>query len=103
MNKIGAVGDLDSIIGFKTLGIDIFPTPKEYASQVINRLANGGYAIIFITEHAAQCAQEAIDRYKTSAYPVIIPIPGNQGATGFGMRGIRANVEKAIGADILLD
>ncbi len=101
MNKIGVVGDLDSIIGFKTLGIDVYPATGDEVTRVLNRLAVGGYAIIFITEQAADAAAETIDRYKTSPFPAIIPIPGNRGTTGFGMQGIHANVEKAIGADIL--
>ena len=70
-------------------------------SKTIHQLATGGYAIIFVTEQAAEAASEMIDRYKTSPFPAIIPIPGNRGTTGVGMNGIHANVEKAIGADIL--
>ena len=33
----------------------------------------------------------------------VIPIPGSQGSNGLGMRRVRANVEKAIGADILFN
>ncbi len=101
MNKIGVVGDSDSVIGFKSLGIDVYPATGGEVMKVINRLATGGYAIIFVTEQAAEVAAETIDRYKTSPFPAIIPIPGNRGTTGFGMKGIRQNVEKAIGADIL--
>ncbi len=35
--------------------------------------------------------------------PAIIPIPGSRGNTGLGMQKLRANVEKAIGADILFE
>jgi len=103
MNRIGVVGDSDSIIGFKALGIDVFPATGDDVSKTIFQLANGGYAIIFVTEQAAEAAAEMIDRYKTSPFPAIIPIPGNRGTTGLGMRNIRANVEKAIGADILFE
>ena len=102
MNKIGVVGDSDSIIGFKALGIDVYPATGDEVSATIFQLATGGYAIIFVTEQAAEAAAEMIDRYKTSPYPAIIPIPGNRGTTGVGMKNIRANVEKAIGADILV-
>jgi V/A-type H+-transporting ATPase subunit F len=100
MNKIGVVGDSDSVIGFKALGIDVFPATGGEIMKAINRLAAEGYAIIFVTEQAAETAAETIDRYKTSPFPAIIPIPGNRGTTGFGMKGIRANVEKAIGTNI---
>ena len=57
--------------------------------------------IYFPFSSAAEMVAETIDRYKTIAYPAIIPIPGRTGAKGIGMKGVRANVEKAIGADIL--
>lgn len=101
MGKIGVIGDSDSVLGFKSLGIDVYPATGGDVMKRINQLATKGYAIIFITEQAAEQAVETIDRYKTSPFPAIIPIPGNRGTTGFGMKGIRANVEKAIGADIL--
>jgi V/A-type H+/Na+-transporting ATPase subunit F len=103
MNKIGVVGDSDSIIGFKALGIDVFPAVGGEVMKSINRLANEGYAIIFVTEQAAETAAETIERYKTSPFPAIIPIPGNRGTTGFGMKVIRDNVEKAIGTNIFFD
>ncbi len=102
MNKIGVVGDSDSILGFKALGLDVYPVSgADDTSATIFQLAASGYAIIFVTEQAAESAAEMIDRYKTSPFPAIIPIPGNRGATGIGLKNIRANVEKAIGADIL--
>ncbi len=103
MNKIGVVGDSDSIIGFKALGIDVYPAVGGEVMKAINRLAADGYAIIFVTEQAAEVSAETIDKFKTSPYPAIIPIPGNRGTTGLGMRNIRANVEKAIGTDIFFD
>ena len=101
MNKIGVVGDMDSILGFKALGIEVFPATGAEVSKEIFRLATEGYAIIFVTEQAAETAAETIDRFKTEPFPAIIPIPGNRGTTGFGMKGIRANVEKAIGSDVI--
>ena len=48
----------------------------------------------------AQCS-EAIDKFKTETFPAIIPIPDSHGPSGVAMAAIKANVEKAIGADIL--
>jgi len=103
MKRIGVVGDSDSIIGFKSLGIDVFPATGDDTGKTIFKLAEEGYAIIFVTEEAAGKASETIERYKTQPYPAIIPIPGNKGSLGLGMKGIRENVEKAIGTDIFFD
>lgn len=101
MAKIGVIGDADSVMGFKALGIDTYSVTAEEAPRMIHKLAKEKYAVIFIAEKTARLASEAISRYKSVPYPAIIPIPGNYGSTGFGMAALKANVEKAIGVDIL--
>ena len=58
-------------------------------------------AVILITEDTAARIPEAISRYRADPVPAIIPIPGASGSNGLGMANVRANVEKAVGADIL--
>lgn len=100
--KIGVVGDKDSVLAFKALGIDVFPviTPDE-AKHAVDRLARTDYAVIFITEQAAQNIEETIERYNKSVLPAVILIPGNQGSLNIGMQRISDNVEKAVGMNIL--
>jgi V/A-type H+-transporting ATPase subunit F len=102
MRKIAAIGDRDSVLGFKALSIDVYPvTNDEEAARTVFTLAREEYAVIFITEQAARGIQDMIDRFKTAPYPAIIPIPSNQGTLGLGMEMLKKNVEKALGADIL--
>jgi len=102
MYKIGVIGDKDSILGFKALGISVFPTTDtKQASQTLIELAKEKYAIIFITEQLAKDIKDYIDVYKQLLTPAIILIPNNQGTLGIGMNAVRESVEKAIGADIL--
>ncbi|MEF9894246.1 MAG: V-type ATP synthase subunit F [Clostridia bacterium] len=102
MQKIAAVGSRDTVLAFKALGLDVAPVDTaEEASRTVFELAQAGCAVIFITEELADQIGETIERYKTQALPAIIPIPGATGSTGSGMRKVRSNVEKAIGADIL--
>ncbi|MDL2225666.1 V-type ATP synthase subunit F [Eubacteriales bacterium OttesenSCG-928-M02] len=102
MSRIAAIGDKDSVLGFSALSIDVFPTKTgEETTREIFRLAREGYAVIFITEEAAAGATDMIERFRTEAYPAIIPIPSNQGASGVGTEMLKKNVEKALGADIL--
>lgn len=102
MPKIGVLGDKDSILGFKAVGVDVFPqTDGERASRLLHQLVKDRYAVLFVTESLAAQMDEAMERYRAKAYPVIIVIPGNQGSTGLGMQGIRDCVERAVGADIL--
>lgn len=102
MYKIGVIGEKDSILGFKALGLSVFPVvgPDE-TSKVLHKLAREDYAVIYITEQAARNIISDIDIYKDSRLPAIILIPGNQGSLGIGMRGVKKSVERAVGADIL--
>ena len=59
------------------------------------------YDIIFITEQYAEKLPDLISRYKTRPFPAVIPMPSVSGTTGYGRRLVKADVEKAIGTDIL--
>jgi V/A-type H+-transporting ATPase subunit F len=103
-DKIGIVGEKNSIGCFRLLGLDVFEedTPRGIA-RTLNRMAKENYAVIFITEQAAVLAAETIDKYKSLPFPAVIPIPSGRGSLGVGLSGIRKNVEKAIGTELYLD
>ncbi|GIM29553.1 V-type ATP synthase subunit F [Clostridium polyendosporum] len=100
--KIGVVGDKDSVLAFKALGLDVFPVVEhEEARKTIDRLAMRNYAVIFVTEHVAKEIEETIERYNRQTLPAVILIPSNQGTLNIGMKRISDNVEKAVGVNIL--
>ena len=98
---MGAVGERDAVLCFKAIGMRVIPTSSpDETSRALFRLVKEGVRVIFITETAAL---EALERYQTQADVAVIPIPGSQGSTGYAMARVKANVEKAIGADILFN
>lgn len=102
MYKIAVLGDKDSVLGFKALGLDVFPADSaEQARPILHRLAKEGYAIVYVTEQLAVGLSGEIDRYKDDLTPAIILIPGKEGSLGIGMDNIKTAVERAVGADIL--
>ena len=102
MYKIAAMGDRNSIYGFVSLGISIFPVDESTeAIKTLRRISESGYAVIFITEGLASQIQTEIDRYKDEPLPAIIPIPGVSGNTGIGMKQVSQFVERAVGSDIV--
>ncbi|MCQ2482841.1 MAG: V-type ATP synthase subunit F [Clostridia bacterium] len=104
MSKIAAMGDRDSIYGFASVGLEIFPLDRmENPAQTLNKLANGDYAIILVTEALAKELEQEIDKYSDRPLPVILTIPGVTGNEGMGMKAISKSVEKAVGSDILQD
>lgn len=102
MYKIGVVGDKDSILAFKALGIDVYPVvDSDEARKTVDKMAFENYAVIFLTEQLAQHLDETIERYNRKMIPAIILIPSNQGTLNIGKQRISDNVEKAVGVNIL--
>lgn len=102
MYKIGVIGDRESILGFKAVGLDVFPVddPDE-ARKILKRIAKEDFAIIYITEQVYKFMMDEVDEYTDSRLPAIIPIPGKDGTLGIGMTSVKKSVERAVGADIL--
>lgn len=101
MYKIAVMGDKDTVLGFKALGLSVFPCNKENAKDILHTLAKEEYAIIYITEQLAKTLKAEIDMYKDAIAPAIILIPSKEGSLGIGMDNVRLSVERAVGADIL--
>ena len=73
--KIGVVGDKDSVLAFKALGIDVFPVVEpDEARKTIDKMAMNDYAVIFVTEQVAKDIEETIEsnaRYTQSFFIII--------------------------------
>ena len=102
MYKIAVLGDSDSVLGFRALGLEACPvsTPEE-GREALHRMARENYAIIYMTEQLAARLSGDIARYKDALTPAIILIPGKEGSLGIGMANVKTAVERAVGADIL--
>lgn len=104
MYRTAVIGDRDSIYGFAALGLDTFPvTDPAEASKKLRQLAEGEYAVVYITEALAAQIQAEIDRYRLAPLPAIIPIPGVSGNTGMGILNVKKSVEQAVGSDIIFN
>lgn len=100
--KIAVLGDKDSVLGFKALGLEAFPADTvEEARTILHRLAKGEYAVVYLTEQYAVHMEAELARYKDELTPAIILIPGKEGSLGIGMANVKRAVERAVGADIL--
>ena len=102
MYKIAVIGEYDSIYGFAALGLDTFPvSDPDEAKQKLHKLAEGAYAVIYITEALAAVLEHEVEKYREEMLPAIIQIPGVSGNTGAGVAGVKKSVEQAVGSDIL--
>lgn len=100
--RIAVLGDQDSVLGFKALGLDVYPAETvDAARETLHRLAKENTAIVYLTEQLAEGLEPEITRYKDNLTPAIILIPGKSGSLGIGMANVKKSVERAVGADIL--
>jgi len=102
MNKIAIMGYKDSIIGFKLLGIDLFPvTDAVQAKENLERMAKEKYAVVFITEEIAREIMNNVNELQRQSTTSFTVIPGKLGNKNIGLTLLKKNIEKAIGKDIL--
>ena len=105
MYKMAVLGDRDSIYGFAAIGLDIYPVSMTddgtEGARTLRELADGNYAVIYVTEALAVKLKDEILRYHSLKLPAIIPIPGISGNTGLGLKLVKRSVEQAVGSDIL--
>jgi len=99
MAKIAVIGDRDSVLGFRALGLEVH-TVEDSTRHLLRKAAEEGCAAVFLTEALAAPLQEEIDRYKEALTPAIVLIPGKGGSLGLGETALHNAVERAVGADI---
>ncbi len=99
---MGVVGEKDAVLAFRALGMEVIDaTTASEVALGVHQLVQQGIRVLFITEAAANVGTETLGKYYSDPNITIIPIPGTTGTDGLGLKEVRKNVEKAIGADIL--
>ena len=72
MYRAAVIGDRDSIYGFAALGLEVFPvTDSEMGSKTLRRLAEGEYAVIYITEALAAELEHELDHFRLQPLPAL--------------------------------
>lgn len=103
-NKIAVIGDKDSVLAFKSVGVEVFDaTTAEQARSLIKKLSQGDYAVLFVAENLAEQIPDVLAKAKLKPFPAVTPIPTTANGSGFGMQGIKQDVEKAIGVDVIFN
>ena len=102
MPEIAMIGDKDSILGFKSLGVAIFPVnTTEECITALKEVIKQDYKVAFITEQMAPEPNEIVELLSGRTFPVVTMIPSNRGSTGMALQRLQTLVRKAAGADIL--
>ena len=101
-SNLAIVGDGESILCFKSVGIDAYDTDEREANNLVRKLARS-YKIIFITENLYPAVEDFIKKLDDKPYPIVIAIPSKAGSDGSGMRMLHSLSEKALGVDIIFN
>lgn len=101
MYGVAVLGDRDSVIGYRALGMTVIDIdePQDVISAIDELMADH-YSVIFLTETLAEKNQDELKKYRDRGLPSIIPIPSMKGSTGFGMRQISESVRRAVGINL---
>ena len=98
--KTAIIGDGDSILVFKAVGVVPFAvkTPSE-AEEVLSQIVKE-YKIIFITDDIAEKIDDKIKKYTIQSFPVIVSVPSKSGSNGYGNKKLTEAMEKALGINL---
>lgn len=103
MGKLAAVGDKDVILAFGALGFKtFFETTKQKIEERIAKLEEEGYSLILITQTEYKLVEEALAKYDSVPYPIILSIPDGREKEGESINKIIKNMEKAVGSSAAL-
>ncbi len=103
--KIAVIGDSESATAFLAIGATVYKVDDEYAAaDTLREISKTDeYAVILVTENYAAKMDALMQKLKAQPYPAVLSIPGSTGSNGFGMAGVKKDVEKAVGVDILFN
>ena len=102
--RIAVIGDRESVMGFRALGLDVFPAEEDTARAVFRQVLaeeDPPYAILYITEELTIPLKSEIAALKDELIPAVIPIPSRNGTLNLGMTALNSAVERAVGSSIL--
>jgi V/A-type H+-transporting ATPase subunit F len=100
-SKICAIGDYDTVLIFRSLGVRVYPVSDvSEAGKFFNQSVKEGFHVIFLTEKLAQQMGDVLEKVNLNWTPMVAVIPDCHGSTGHAFERVRETVKKAIGADI---
>jgi V/A-type H+-transporting ATPase subunit F len=100
--EIAFLGDIDSVLGFRALGIEtVIPESHDDARVQFVKLVKEKYSVIMITEDMLDHLHEQIEETVHKAIPSVIVLPGITGTQKRGEDTIRELIIRAVGIDLM--
>ncbi|MCK9176172.1 MAG: V-type ATP synthase subunit F [Clostridiales bacterium] len=100
--KIGVIGEWDSILGFRALGLSTMEvTDPEKAEDILKCWAEEDYAVIFVTEILAKKMGARLASWRQRYLPIVTVIPSARERSHLGRQELRTAIRKATGIDMI--
>jgi V/A-type H+-transporting ATPase subunit F len=101
--KTAIIGNGESVLAFKAGGVDAFTAVDEKDARTLLRRLAKSYKVIFITDDLARPLDDLIRRFNEQAYPIVVPVPSENGVSSYARDKMREETERALGVDILFN
>ena len=100
-DKMAIIGNGESVLAFKAGGVDAFGAgDAQKARELLRKLAKT-YKVIFITDDLARELDDLVTRMLENPYPIIVSVPSDKGESGYAMKKMKEQMERALGVDVL--
>tara|TARA_B100001939_G_scaffold99426_1_gene85684 strand:+ start:22 stop:372 length:351 start_codon:yes stop_codon:yes gene_type:complete len=109
--KVAIVGPLETVSGFKALGVDSFPAQtaeealtqlKQIKEETLDPESDVNYAVVCVIEDLVSLVDQAeYAKVVAGPLPAVVLLPGPEGSSGFAIERLRSLAEKAIGSAII--
>jgi len=101
-DKLAFIGDEDTVLGFGALGMDCFIVEDRSAGlAALKKLDDTKYAVVFLTDEAAEMMGEEIARLAGKI--LFMTIPSCRSRKQMGLQEITGMIEKAVGIANIMD
>lgn len=98
MAKVAVIGDKETILGFKAVGVDVFDfEEKKELNSFKTQVNDGEYDLIFVTENAYLELEKELKELEEKPVPAVLVIPSVSGNLGIADNYIDNIVQKAVG------
>jgi V/A-type H+-transporting ATPase subunit F len=96
--EIAVIGEKDIILPFRAIGFAVYyDTDPDAIIKRCRELTESNCKIILLPEKEAEKVGDYINSRAGYAYPIIMPIPDGITNSGYGIKRLEKNIEKAMG------
>jgi V/A-type H+-transporting ATPase subunit F len=102
-DKIAVIGDIDTVTGFRLVGVSECATPKspnETRELLLSFFRDPNMGLIIITEPLAKEVEDTVVELSQSPVPVILLISDRTGSTGTYEAILKELIRRAVGIEI---